>query len=177
MEETTEVCAGTIVTTKIQATYAIATSSFGTNLVTSQNNQPISLVGEHHFLLPKQGTPTVAGGPQITIGPPVRNLLLYDKNAGNQVIEVAPIELNSLQADAPLRWQEAYNIYVLNDNTNHRAREAFDKGWITFSIDPENIYECPTSDKSFVSSGTIVTYISETYVVLWKILWVHLSLC
>ena len=58
--------------------------------------------------------------------------MLYDKNAGNQVVEVAPIELNSLQADAPSRWQEAYNIYVLNDNTNHRAREAFDKGWITF---------------------------------------------
>ena len=125
MEETTEVCAGTIVTTKIQATYAIATSSFATNLVTSQNNQPISLVGEHHFLSPRQGTPTVAGGPQITIGPPVRNLLLYDKNAGNQVVEVAPIELNSLQADAPSRWQEAYNIYVLNDNTNHRAKGSF----------------------------------------------------
>ena len=45
MEETTEICTGTIVTTKIQATYAIATSSSGTNLVTSQNNQPISLVG------------------------------------------------------------------------------------------------------------------------------------
>ena len=132
MEEATEVCAGTIVTTKIQATYTIATSSSGTNLVTSQNNQPISLVGEHHFLPPRQGNPTIAGGPQITIGPPVRNLLLYDKNAGNQVVEVAPIELSSLQADAPSRWQEAYNIYVLNDNTNHRARDAFDKGWITF---------------------------------------------
>ena len=101
MEETTEVCTGTIETTKIQATYVIATSSFGTNLAASQNNQPISLVGEHHFLSPRQGTPTVAGGPQITIGPPVRNLLLYDKNAGNQVVEVAPIELSSLQADAP----------------------------------------------------------------------------
>ena len=132
MEETTEICTGTIVTTKIQATYAIATSSFGTNLVASPNNQPISLLGEHHFLPPRQGTPTVAAGPRITIGPPVRNLLGYDKDAGSQVIEVAPIELNSLQADAPLRWQEAYNIYVLNENTNHRAREAFDKGWITF---------------------------------------------
>ena len=177
MEEATEVCAGTIVTTNIQATYTIATSSSGTNLVTSQNNQPISLVGEHHFLPPRQGTPTVAEGPQITIGPPVRNFLLYDKNAGNQVVEVAPIELSSLQAEAPSRWQEAYNIYVLNDNTNQRAREAFDKGWITFQIDPKNIYECPTSDKSLVPSGTIVTYIFETYVVLWKILWVHLSLC
>ena len=132
MEEATEVCAGTIVTTNTQATYTIATSSSGTNLVTSQNNQPISLVGEHHFLPPRQGTPAVAGGPQITIGPPVRNFLLYDKNAGNQVVEVAPIELSSLQAEAPSRWQEAYNIYVLNDNTNQRAREAFDKGWITF---------------------------------------------
>ena len=83
MEEATEVCTGTIVTTKIQATYTIANSSSGTNLVTSRNNQPISLVGEHHFLPPRQGTPTVAGGPQITIGPPVRNLLLYDKNEGN----------------------------------------------------------------------------------------------
>ena len=132
MEEATEICTGTIVTTSTQATYTIATSSSGTNLVTSQNNQPISLVGEHHFLPPRQGTPTVAGGPQITIGPPVRNLLLYDKNAGNQVVEVVPIELSSLQAEAPLRWQEAYNIYVLNDTTNQRAREAFDKGWITF---------------------------------------------
>ena len=132
MEEATEVCTGTIVTTNTQATYTIATSSSGTNLVTSQNNQPISLVGEHHFLPPRQGTPTVAGGPQITIGPPVRNFLLYDKNAGNQVVEVAPIELSSLQAEAPSRWQEAYNIYVLNDNTNQRAREAFDKRWITF---------------------------------------------
>ena len=42
MEEVTEVCTGTIVTTNTQATYTIATSSFGTNLVTSQNNQPIS---------------------------------------------------------------------------------------------------------------------------------------
>ena len=33
--------------------YTIATSSSGTNLVTSQNNQPISLVGEHHFLPPR----------------------------------------------------------------------------------------------------------------------------
>ena len=132
MEEATEICTGTIVTTSTQATYTIATSSSGTNLVTSQNNQPISLVGEHHFPPPRQGTPTVAGGPQITIGPPVRNLLLYDKNAGNQVVEIAPIELSNLQAEAPSRWQEAYNIYVLNDNTNQRAREAFDKGWITF---------------------------------------------
>ena len=134
MEEATEVCAGTIVTTNTQVTYTIATSSSGTNLVTSQNNQPISLVGEHHFLPLRQGTPTVAGGPQITIGPPVRNLLLYDKNAGNQVVEIAPIELSSLQTEAPSRWQEAYNIYVLNDNTNQRAREAFDKGWITFQL-------------------------------------------
>ena len=132
MEEATEICIVTIATTSTQATYTIATSSSGTNLVTSQNNQPISLVGEHHFLPPRQGTPTVAGGPQITIGPPVRNLLLYDKNAGNQVVEVVPIELSNLQAEAPSRWQEAYNIYVLNDNTNQRAREAFDKGWITF---------------------------------------------
>ena len=132
MEEATEVCAGTIVTTNAQATYTIATSSSNTNLVTSQNNQPISLVGEHHFPPPRSRTPTVAGGPQITIGPPVRNFLLYDKNAGNQVVEVTPIELSNLQAEAPSRWQEAYNIYVLNDNTNQRAREAFDKGWITF---------------------------------------------
>ena len=132
MEEATEICTGTIVTTSTQATYTIATSSSGTKLDTSQNNQPISLVGEHHFLPPRQGTPTVAGGPQITIGPPVRNLLLYDKNAGNQVVEVVPIELSSLQAEAPSKWQEAYNIYVLNDTTNQRAREAFDKGWITF---------------------------------------------
>ena len=132
MEETTEICTGTVVATKIQATYAIATSSFGTNLVASRNNQPISLLGEHYFLPPRQETPTVAGGSQITIGPPVRNLLEYDKNTGSPVIEVTPIELNSHQANAPSRWQEAYNIYVLNDNTNHRAREAFDKGWITF---------------------------------------------
>ena len=132
MEEATAICTGTIATISTQATYTIATSSSGTNLVTSQNNQPISLVGEHHFLPPRQRTPTVAGGPQITIGPPVRNLLLYDKNAGNQVVEVVPIELSTLQAEAPSRWQEAYNIYVLNDNTNQRAREAFDKGWITF---------------------------------------------
>ena len=132
MEEATAICTGTIATTSTQATYTIATSSSGTNLITSQNNQPISLVGEHHFLPPRQRTPTVAGGPQITIGPPVRNLLLYDKNAGNQVVEVVPIELSNLQVEAPLRWQEAYNIYVLNDNTNQRAREAFDKGWITF---------------------------------------------
>ena len=132
MEEATEVCAGTIVTTNAQVIYTIATSSSNTNLATSQNNQPISLVGEHHFPPPRPRTPTVAGGPQITIGPPVRNFLLYDKNAGNQVVEVTPIELSNLQAEAPSRWQEAYNIYVLNDNTNQRAREAFDKGWITF---------------------------------------------
>ena len=132
MEEATEVCAGTIVTTNAQVTYTIATSSSNTNLATSQNNQPISLVGEHHFPPPRPRTPTVAGGPHITIGPPVRNFLLYDKNAGNQVVEVTPIELSNLQAEAPSRWQEAYNIYVLNDNTNQRAREAFDKGWITF---------------------------------------------
>ena len=42
------------------------------------------------------------------------------------------MELGSLHAGAPSRWQEAYNIYVLNDNMNQRAREAFDKGWITF---------------------------------------------
>ena len=132
MEEATEVCAGTIITTTAPVTYTIATSSSNTNLATSQNNQPISLVGEHHFPPPRPRTPTVAGGPQITIGPPVRNFLLYDKNAGNQVVEVTPIELSNLQAEAPSRWQEAYNIYVLNDNTNQRAREAFDKGWITF---------------------------------------------
>ena len=132
MEEATEVCAGTIVTTTAQVTYTIATSSSNTNLATSQNNQPISLVGEPHFSPPRPRTPTVAGDPQITIGPPVRNFLPYDKNAGNQVVEVTPIELSNLQAEAPSRWQEAYNIYVLNDNTNQRAREAFDKGWITF---------------------------------------------
>ena len=132
MEETTEICAGTIITTTAQVTYTIATSSSNTNLATSQNNQPISLVGEHHFPPPRPRTPTVTGGPQITVGPPVRNFLLYDKNAGNQVVEVTPIELSNLQAEAPSRWQEAYNIYVLNDNTNQRAREAFDKGWITF---------------------------------------------
>ena len=132
MEEATEVCAGTIITTTAQVAYTIATSSSNTNLATSQNNQPISLVGEHHFLPPRPRTPTVAGGPQITVGPPVRNFLLYDKNAGNQVIEVTPLELGNLQAGAPSRWQETYNIYVLNDNTNQRAREAFDKGWITF---------------------------------------------
>ena len=132
MEEATEVCAGTIITTNAQVTYTIATSSSNTNLATSQNHQPISLVGEHHFPPPKPRTPTVAGGPQITIGPPVRNFLLYDKNAGNQVVQVTPIELSNLQVEAPSRWQEAYNIYALNDNTNQRAREAFDKGWITF---------------------------------------------
>ena len=132
MEEATEVCAGTIVTTNTQVTYTIATSSSNTNLATYQKNQPISLVGEHHFPPPRPRTPTVAGGPQITIGPPVGNFLLYDKNAGNQVVEVTPIQLSNLQAEAPSRWQEAYNIYVLNDNTNQRAREAFDKGWITF---------------------------------------------
>ena len=103
MEEVTEVCARTIVTTNAQATYTIATSSSNTNLATSQNNQPISLVGEHHFPPPRPRTPTVAGGPQITIGPPVRNFLLYDKNAGNQVVEVTPIELSNLQAEAPSR--------------------------------------------------------------------------
>ena len=132
MEEAREVCVGTIVTTNAQATYTIATSSSNTKLATSQNNQPISLVGEHHFPPPRPRTPIVAGGPQITIGPPVRNFLLYDKNAGNQVVEVTPIELGNFQAEVPSRWQEAYNIYVLNDNTNQRAREAFDKGWITF---------------------------------------------
>ena len=132
MEETTEVCAGTINATTAQVTYTIATSSSNTNLATSQDNQPISLVGEHHFPPPKPRIPTVAGDPQITVGPPVRNFLLYDKNAGNQVVEVTPIELGNLQAGGPSRWQEAYNIYVLNDNTNQRAREAFDKGWITF---------------------------------------------
>ena len=132
MEETTEVCAGIINTTTAQVVYTIATSSPNTNLATSQNNQPISLVGEHHFPPPRPRIPTVAEGPQITVGPPVRNFLLYDKNAGNQVVEITPIELGSLQAGAPSRWQEAYNIYVLNDNTNHRAREAFDQGWISF---------------------------------------------
>ena len=48
------------------------------------------------------------------------------------MVEVTPLELGSLSAGAPSRWQEAYNIYVLNDNMNQRAREAFDKGWITF---------------------------------------------
>ena len=85
-------------------------------------------MGEHHFLPPRLRTPAVAGGPQITIGPPVRNFLLYDKNAGNQVVEVAPIELSNLQAEAPSRWQEAYNIYVLNDNTNQRAKKLSIKG-------------------------------------------------
>ena len=132
MEETTEICAGTVITTTAQVTYTVATSSSNTNLATSQNNKPISLVGEHHFPPPRPRTPTVAGGPQVTVGPPVRNFLLYDKNAGNQVVEVTPIELSNLQAEAPSRWQEAYNIYALNENTNQRAREAFDKGWITF---------------------------------------------
>ena len=132
MEEATEVCAGTIITTAAQVTYSTATSTSNTNLATSQNNQPISLVGDHHFPPPRSRTPTVVRGPRITVGPPVRNFLLYDKNAGNQVVEVTPLELGSLCAGAPLRWQEAYNIYVLNDNTNQRAREAFDKGWITF---------------------------------------------
>ena len=62
----------------------------------------------------------------------MRNFLLYDKSAGNQVVEGTPLELGSLHAGAPLRWQEAYYIYVLNDNTNQRVREAFDKGWIMF---------------------------------------------
>ena len=132
MEKATEVCAGTIVVTTAQVTYTLATSSSNTNLATSQNNQPISLVGEHHFPPPRPRTPTVAGGPQITVGLPVRNFLLYNKNAGNQVVEVTPIELSNLQAEAPSKWQEAYNIYALNENTNQRAREAFDKGWITF---------------------------------------------
>ena len=73
MEEATEVCAGTIITTTAQVAYTIATSSSNTNLATSQNNQPISLVGEHHFPPPRPRTPTVARGPQITVGPPVRN--------------------------------------------------------------------------------------------------------
>ena len=132
MEEATEVCAGAIITTTAQVAYTIATSSSNTNLATSQSNQPISLVGEYHFPPPRPRTPTVARGPQITVGPPVRNFLSYDKNAGNQVIEVTPLELGNLQAGTPSRWQEAYNIYVLNENTNQRAREAFDKGWITF---------------------------------------------
>ena len=54
MEETTEVCAGIINTTTAQVVYTIATSSPNTNLATSQNNQPISLVGEHHFPPPDQ---------------------------------------------------------------------------------------------------------------------------
>ena len=132
MEEATEVCAGTIITTTAQVTYSTAASTSNTNLATSQNNQPISLVGDHHFPPPRPRTPTAARVPRITVGPPVRNFLLYDKNAGNQVVEVTPLELGSLHAGAPSRWQEAYNIYVLNDNTNQRAREAFDKGWITF---------------------------------------------
>ena len=132
MEETTEVCAGTINTTTAQVTYSVATSTSNTNLATSQNNQPTPLVGKPHFSPPGLRAPTVTGDPQITIGPPVRNFLQYDKNTGNQVVEVTPIELSNLQAEAPSRWQEAYNIYVLNDNTNQRAREAFDKGWITF---------------------------------------------
>ena len=110
MEEATEVCSGTIITTTAQAAYTIVTSSSNTNLATSQNNQPISLVGEHHFPPPRSRTPTVVGGPRITVGPPVRNFLLYDKNAGNQVIEITPLELGNLQAGASSRWQEAYNI-------------------------------------------------------------------
>ena len=132
MEEATEVCTGAIITTTAQVTYTIAANTSNTNLATSQNNQPISLVGDHHFPPPRSRTPIVARGPQITVGPPVRNFLLYDKNTGNQVVEGTPLELGSLHAGAPSRWQEAYNIYVLNDNTNQRAREAFDKGWITF---------------------------------------------
>ena len=132
MEETTEVCARTIDTTIAQVTYSVATNISNTNLATSQNNQPIPLVGKPYFSPPELRAPTKPGRPQITIGPPVRNFLQYDKNAGNQVVEVTPIELSNLQAEAPSKWQEAYNIYVLNDNTNQRAREAFDKGWITF---------------------------------------------
>ena len=81
MEEATEVCAGTINTTAAQVTYSTATSTSNTNLATSQNNQPISLVGDHHFPPPRPRTPTVVRGPQITVGPPVRNFLLYDKNS------------------------------------------------------------------------------------------------
>ena len=132
MEETTEVCAGNIITNTTQVTYSIATSAANTNLATCQNNQPTSLVGDHHFLPPRSGTATTTGSPRFTVGPPVRNFLLYDRNSGNQVVETTPLELGSLHAGAPSRWQEAYNIYVLNENTNQRAREAFDKGWITF---------------------------------------------
>ena len=88
MEEATEVCAGTIITTTAQVTYSTATSTSNTNLPTSQNNQPIYLVGDHHFPPPSPRTPTVVRGPRITVGPPVKNFLLYDKNAGNQVVEV-----------------------------------------------------------------------------------------
>ena len=63
MEETTEVCTGVIITTTAQVTYSIATSTTNTNLATCQNNQPISLVGDHHFPPPQSRTPTTAGGP------------------------------------------------------------------------------------------------------------------
>ena len=78
MEETTEVCAGTINVVTTQVTCAIAASSSDTNLATSQNNQPISLVGEHHFPPPKPKTPSVVGDLQVTVGPPIRNFLQYD---------------------------------------------------------------------------------------------------
>ena len=132
MEETTEVCAGVIDTTTTQVTYSIATGATNTKLATYQNNQPVPLLGDHHFHSPQLRSPIATGGPQITVGPPVRNFLLYDKNSENQVVETTPLELGSLQAGAPFRWQEAYNIYVLNENTNQRAREAFEKGWISF---------------------------------------------
>ena len=132
MEETTEVCAGTINVVTTQVTYAVAASSSDTNLATSQNSQPTSLVGEHHFPPPTPKTPPVVGNLQATVGPTIRNFLQYDKNARNPIVEETPIELGNLQAGAPSRWQEAYNIYAINENTNQKAREAFDKGWISF---------------------------------------------
>ena len=132
MEDTTEVCAGVIVTTTTQVTYSIATGATNTKLATCQNNQPVPLLGDRHFPPPQSRSPTATRGPQITVGPPIRNFLLYDKNSENQVVETTPLELGSPHAGAPSRWQEAYNIYVLNENTNQRAREAFDKGWISF---------------------------------------------
>ena len=31
----------------------------------------------------------------------------------------------------PMKPQELYNVYCLNDHVNHMARRAFDKGWIS----------------------------------------------
>ena len=83
MEEATEVCAGTIITTTAQIAYTIATSSSNTNLATCKTINPYLWWENIIFPPPRPRTPTVARGPQITVGPPVRNFLLYDKNAEN----------------------------------------------------------------------------------------------